>query len=228
MNAKALLAAVCAAMAVLSGGVWLMQSRPDGTQPPVVNAAVTQSDEADDVPNLPPPPAPDARAVPLEEVLGRPIVMYAEGTLGQGFFETLRALDADTRAFDYGTQPTSLADVDVYLLKLQTWDAMRARTDHVLHSNIVANLDGLAETTSFSWFRVRLGRQNDSTLRGVLVILANDQGLQNLSQFCTVLSIYDLLRYAHDGAALTDTTGPPVLRTDQCRNDGWQSVADLP
>ncbi|MEO0633048.1 MAG: hypothetical protein AAFY52_02810 [Pseudomonadota bacterium] len=228
MKAKTSMVAAGAVTATVAFGTWMTGNRGLQFDAPDANAAVTQSVESADVPTLPQPSAADTRPVPLEDKLGRPIVFYAEGTLGEGFFETLRALDAETRAFDYDAKPVSLAEVDVYLLKAANWDSMRARANHVLHANIVANLNGQPDTLSFSWFQARLSSKDGTKSREVLVILANDQGLQTLSQFCTVLSIYDLLRHAHTGRALTQNTGTPVLRTDACRSAGWTSVADLP
>ncbi|MEL7093348.1 MAG: hypothetical protein AAFN94_16590 [Pseudomonadota bacterium] len=228
MKARSGIIAACTAIVVVSAAIWMIRGGTTGLEPTEANAAVTQSAEGADVPKLPQPAATVTGPLALEAKLGRPIVFYAEGTLGQGFFETLRALDEPIRAFDYEVQPAALTDVDVYLLKAASWDAIRARTNHVLHANMTANLEGRSDTLAFSWFEATLSAKDGSVQRDVMVILANDQGLQSLSRFCTIVSIYDLVRYAHDGGALNTAEGAQVLRTEACRNQGWQSVADLP
>lgn len=187
-------------------------------EPAQTRAASTQTASA---PALPSP------LVPYEQRLGRPIVFFAEGTLGANFFANLRDLDATVQAFDYDTQPQSLADIDVYMLKAPTVADMRGRSDHALHDRIVAELEGQSDTQSFTWFSVGVSKSGQEDTRDVIVILANDYGLTNLSEFCLNVYIYEMVRFAHDTTAFQAAQNDGALMFNACERNGWTSVADM-
>ncbi len=162
----------------------------------------------------------------LEDRLGRSIVMYVDGAVPADFSTALQALDAKVGALANPAEIRTLMDLDVYVMLRDSWDVYRALENHDLSALIRAQAQNKSAEAGVAWFEAALGGQDDAK-RDVLVILAAQTGLAEVSAFCFALTIYDVARYAGNGAAFLEATEGDGSQWRYCRAKGWTSVADM-
>lgn len=169
----------------------------------------------------PPPPL-----VALEAKLERPIVLYVDGTVPEGFRDMLTALDHGTGALASGASPRTLVDLDVYVMVRADWAAFRALDGHDLASVIREQAAQKTDVNGISWFQTTLTpAQGDP--RPLLVILANETGLRDVSGFCLALTLYDIARFAGNGPAFLSGAERFSARWKRCREENWTGVEDI-
>ena len=164
--------------------------------------------------------------MPLETSLGRPFALYVDGPVSADFVPTLAALDTPIGALATQVTPRTLLDLDVYVMVRDTWDAFRKVEAHDLAALIRQRAADQADSAGVAWFEASVA-SNDGAKRDVLVILAAQAGLVEISDFCFALTIYDLARYARNGAAFADAIAGPGTQWKQCRDQGWTSVEEM-
>lgn len=172
--------------------------------------------------------APEAPVlVALETTLERPLVIYADGTVPEGIRSTLVSLDVGTGALAGEAAPRTLIDLDTYVMVRDNWDAFRGLEGHDLSTLIHERTANKTDQDSLTWFDAMLTSPQGADRR-VLVILATDQALANMGEFCFALTVYEMARFAQNGASFTKATTGPGSQWKQCSARGWRSVADLP
>lgn len=164
--------------------------------------------------------------VALEDALERPFVLFVDGAVSDGFAQTLAALDAPVGALAEARELRTLMDLDVYVMVRENWDVFGAIRDHDLAALIRQRAQGQAPDAAVTWFDAALSgpEQGDKT---VLVILAARANLTEFSDLCFALTIYDLARYARNGAAFAQAGDGPGTRWKRCRAEGWSSMDDI-
>ena len=170
--------------------------------------------------------SPEPELMPLEGSLGRPFALYVDGGVSSDFVPTLAALDAPVGALMTQATPRTLLDLDVYVMVRDSWDVFRTIEAHDLAALIRQRAAGQADGAGVAWFEAKVA-SNEGAQKDVLVILAAQTGLAEISEFCFALTIYDLARFARNGAAFADAVAGPGTQWKQCRDQGWTSVADM-
>jgi hypothetical protein len=164
--------------------------------------------------------------IPLEQVLGRPIVIYAEGALPAGLSDNLLALDVEQRALDRDATPQSLLDTDVYVSIQDNWAVFTQAKRHVLHGLMVEKLQGVSAEKSFVWFSATASEDGQAK-KEILVILGNGQALSMVQPFCQAVILYDMARFLTKNAAAVFAPEGPTATWKQCGDQGWTGVSDM-
>jgi len=170
--------------------------------------------------------APQSVLQPLENALGRPIVMYVDGPVSPAFDAAIRALDAPVGALADRPDVRTLLDLDVYVMVRDTWDVFSGIEDHDLGALIRQRVRDKTADAGVAWFEAAL-EPVQGPRRDLLVILAAQEGLAGVDDFCVALTIYDMVRFSRNGAAFFDATEGEGSQWKRCRARGWTSVADM-
>jgi len=162
----------------------------------------------------------------LEQALGRPFVLYVDGSVSAGFGHALSDLDATVGAIAAQADVHTLADVDVYLMVRESWDTFRSIDAHDLANLIRQNAAGQGASASMAWFQAVITPE-DGAPRDLLVILATSSGLTDVSDFCFAVSVYEVARFSKNGTAFTNAKEGAGTRWRHCHAEGWQTVTEM-
>lgn len=163
----------------------------------------------------------------LDKSIERPLVVYVDGQAPDGFDDYLRGLDAKEGALATDASPSSLIDLDAYVMLRSDWDVFRAIEGHDLQDLIRERTRDNGPDQGVTWALAELVSV-EGVEKEVLLILATEAGMDSLGAFCFAVAIYDMARYAHNGAAFLNAEQGPGSYWKSCKSRGWSSPADLP